>query len=140
MRYQLESCMCSFVPSTPKRKEKRRCAVTARYLVRVPHTALQIPYQPDPNLRGYVGGFSLGPHVYFTPNFNGVFFGKVRETGSSSSSEQPYHPNALNGTRRSGRHLLYGVLRKQEIRRLSSRISAPGKRNARKTRIPLPVY
>lgn len=39
---------------------------------------VQIPYQPDPNLRGYVGGFSLGHHVYLTPHFNGVFFGKVR--------------------------------------------------------------
>lgn len=44
---------------------------------------LQIPYQPDPNLRGYVGGFSLGQHVYLTPHFNGVFFGKVRKLLSS---------------------------------------------------------
>ncbi|CAM9457378.1 unnamed protein product [Ascophyllum nodosum] len=37
----------------------------------------QVPYQPDPNLRGYVGGFALGPHAYLTPHFNGIFFGKV---------------------------------------------------------------
>ena len=49
-------------------------------------TVVQIPYQPDPNLRGYVGGFSLGHHVYLTPHFNGVFFGKVRSLAQARAS------------------------------------------------------
>lgn len=70
--------------ATPYHTYKLLLFVLARPYVafRATMTALvvvvQIPYQPDPNLRGYVGGFSLGHHVYLTPHFNGVFFGKVR--------------------------------------------------------------
>lgn len=46
---------------------------------------VQIPYQPDPNLRGYVGGFALGQHIFLTPHFNGVLFGKV---GALSKTER----------------------------------------------------
>ncbi|CAM9319638.1 unnamed protein product [Chrysoparadoxa australica] len=37
----------------------------------------QMPPQPDPNLRGFVGGFAFGPHIYVSPHSNGIFFGSV---------------------------------------------------------------
>mmetsp|Transcript_15811 Transcript_15811/g.20515 ORF Transcript_15811/g.20515 Transcript_15811/m.20515 type:complete len:225 (+) Transcript_15811:2104-2778(+) len=40
-------------------------------------TRQQIPKIPDPELRGFVGGFAAGDYAYFVPHSNGVFFGKL---------------------------------------------------------------
>ena len=43
-------------------------------------TRQQIPKIPDPELRGFSGGFAAGDYTYLVPYSNGVFFGKlVRE-------------------------------------------------------------
>lgn len=40
-------------------------------------TRQQIPKIPDPELRGFSGGFAAGDYTYLVPYSNGVFFGKL---------------------------------------------------------------
>lgn len=40
-------------------------------------TRQQVPKVPDPELRGFSGGFAAGDYVYLVPYSNGVFFGKL---------------------------------------------------------------
>jgi hypothetical protein len=48
------------------------------YVVDLPSTRRQqVPSTPSKDLHGFIGGTSVGPHVYLSPNFAGTFSGKV---------------------------------------------------------------
>ena len=50
---------------------------SVRYLDLSTVTRQQIPKIPDPELRGFSGGFASGDYSYLVPYSNGVFFGKL---------------------------------------------------------------
>jgi len=50
-------------------------------------TRQQIPKLPDPELRGFSGGFAAGDYAYLVPYSNGVFFGKLVRVDMRDFSE-----------------------------------------------------